>query len=291
MRVPAIAACTLTLLVTQNWNQHANADSVKPTNVPEPDASDPSRFAGLSLPTAPAPAIAPPDSFSTLPTANSVETANTSPPAPIANAPTPASQASSAPIQIPVIPIAPTPQEAETPPPPSTAESSVADTSLRPVQESTPIEIPVTPMASTPVPASQQAAQGSQPLPSSRSQTQVYIEGEALPVPGVLPLSFTLPVKTQIVTDASITTNTPITDQAFPHPLPRSPVSSLEELARYREANTVALNTWAEQIQECLQEQPRLVSLKPDGTEVPILFNERQGNVVRNGNGKLVCPV
>lgn len=104
-----------------------------------------------------------------------------------------------------------------------------------------------------------------------------------------LPQDFVLPALPEIATDLSITTNTPITDQEFPDPLPRSTVGSLEELARYQEARTLVLNAWAEEVRSCLLDYPRFVRVAPDGTQQSILFDGREGRIVRNANGRLVC--
>jgi hypothetical protein len=135
---------------------------------------------------------------------------------------------------------------------------------------------------------------------ATTASVRVSIEGQALPVPGVLPLNFQFPIRTQIVSDGAIAADTPITDQEFPNPLPRANIGSLEELARYRESRTLALTMWKNQVRSCLlDEYPNMVSLRrvrrPDGTAVdvttPILFNGRPGRIVRNANGRLVCPI
>ncbi|HEY9908195.1 MAG TPA: hypothetical protein V6D18_11405 [Thermosynechococcaceae cyanobacterium] len=86
-----------------------------------------------------------------------------------------------------------------------------------------------------------------------------------LPTPPVVSAFFTLPIKTSVVKDASITTNTPITDKA------------------------TSVAAWGESIRACLKDKPQLVR-DVKGKAVPFVVNGSEGRIKLNANDKSVCP-
>ncbi|MDX2212338.1 MAG: hypothetical protein SFY66_03520 [Oculatellaceae cyanobacterium bins.114] len=295
MRIPTLAVCALAALAAQDWNQQAIAASSASLS-PESESTNSlsveestAESTQVMQSTSPNGVIAQPETFG-------VEALSANSPAIAARstetAATPMSSAN---------------EEAD-----AIADERVAtDLQLPPAQEPTlliaqtsptrrndtqgAIDIPVQPPLSQ---SQSMLTAQAQPAVRLATPTRVTIQGQDLPVPGALPTSFRFPIRTRIVSNPAITTNTPITDQEFPNPLPRANVGSLEELARYREARTVALNVWAEQIRGCMLAYPNMVSLqnvrRPDGTvteeQIPVLFNGERGSIVSNANGRLVCP-
>jgi len=110
---------------------------------------------------------------------------------------------------------------------------------------------------------------------AAQKATTAVLEGETLtgvpqfnmPTPPVGPLKFTLPIETEVVTDASVTTRTPITDQAGTD-LPR----------------------WAELIRGCLKEKPALVRTVEEES-VPFIVGGSEGRIKLNQGGFPVCPL
>ena len=86
-----------------------------------------------------------------------------------------------------------------------------------------------------------------------------------LPTPPVISAYFTLPIKTMVVKDASVTTNTPITDKA------------------------TSVAAWGEAIRACLKDKPMLVR-DAKGTMVPFMVGGTDGTIKLNANDKPVCP-
>ena len=72
-------------------------------------------------------------------------------------------------------------------------------------------------------------------------------------------------MKIMVVKDASVTTNTPITDKA----------------------TTVA--AWGESIRACLKDKPMLMR-DAKGTMVPFVVGGSEGMIKLNANDKPVCP-
>jgi hypothetical protein len=87
----------------------------------------------------------------------------------------------------------------------------------------------------------------------------------SLPTPPVISSGFTLPMKIMVVKDASITTNTPITDKA------------------------TSVAAWGEAIRACLKDKPLMVR-DAKGTMVPFVVNGSEGGIKLNANDKSVCP-
>lgn len=83
------------------------------------------------------------------------------------------------------------------------------------------------------------------------------------PVDRALPMRFEYPLYTEIGKNASIKTNTPITDQ------------------------TSTISEWQQKVTACLKQKPRLVRTLTGNT---ILIDGQEGKIVKNSNGKLVCP-
>jgi hypothetical protein len=116
-------------------------------------------------------------------------------------------------------------------------------------------------------------AAGSLPAFAQTAQTDVLLDEtitnvptQKLPTPPVLTAKYTLPMVIQIVKDASITTDTPITDQ-YKTDLPR----------------------WSEAVRACLKSKPVFVRVVGDKT-VPFIVNGSQGTLKLNANNKPVCP-
>lgn len=86
-----------------------------------------------------------------------------------------------------------------------------------------------------------------------------------LPTPPVISAYFTLPIATSIVKDASVTTNTPITDKA------------------------TSVAAWGEAIRECLKQKPMMMR-DAKGTMVPFIVGGSEGTIKLNANDKPVCP-
>ena len=83
------------------------------------------------------------------------------------------------------------------------------------------------------------------------------------PVDRTLPMRFSYPLYTEIGKNASIKTNTPITDQ------------------------NLKLTDWQQKVTACLKQKPRLVRTL---TSNSILIDGQEGKIVKNSNGKVVCP-
>lgn len=281
MRAPTLAAVTLAALAVQHWDQQAIA-------APQPDIAPPQAEPIDALPGENEPnfteAIAAPESFVA---ESSSELFVEHPEAAEALQAERLSAARLAALTHP---------NSDT----RVVESSellLSQTAISQTNPESGIEIPI--QMSQPRENSELIAQ-TQTSTRATASVQVSIEGQELPVPGVLPFDFQFPIRTQIISDGAIASNTPITDQEFPDPLPRANIGSLEELARYRESRTLALTMWSNQVRGCLiDEYPNMISLhrvtRLDRTEVdeatPILFNGRPGRITRNANGRLVCPI
>ncbi len=93
------------------------------------------------------------------------------------------------------------------------------------------------------------------------------IKTHNLPTPPVHPAKFTLPMNIQVVKDAAITTNTPITDQY-----------------------ATDLTKWAELVRESLKSKPVLVRVVGDQS-VPFIVNGSEGKIKLNANDKPVFPL
>jgi hypothetical protein len=103
--------------------------------------------------------------------------------------------------------------------------------------------------------------------PVLSQETISGVESLTLPTPPVMPARFTLPIDVVVAKDASITTNTPITD------------SKATDYA-----------AWGEMIRECLKSYPVLVRVVSKD-QVPFVVNGKQGSIKLNANDKPVCPM
>jgi hypothetical protein len=126
--------------------------------------------------------------------------------------------------------------------------------------------------------------------PTDATPISGSVPGAGLPASKAPTQKFILPIRVEIATNPSVTSDTPITDQEFPNPLPPANVTTLEQLARYREARTAALSVWAEQIRECLASAPKMIDVADNGSSTPVWVNGKPGRIVKNANGRLVCP-
>jgi len=126
-------------------------------------------------------------------------------------------------------------------------------------------------------------------VPLSASAVDVEVDGPKLryndlPAIPVLPKKFVFPILTEMVSDPSITTNSPIADQYPPPPIPDR--VTLDDLPGIRAEYTTVLNTWYEKVRECLQEKPKLIRV---ATGEPILFEGKEGTIVLNSSDRPVC--
>ena len=124
---------------------------------------------------------------------------------------------------------------------------------------------------------------------SASAQTAVEVDGPKLkyndlPHIPVLPKKFVFPILTEMVSDPSITTNSPIADQYPPPPIPDR--VTLDDLPGIRAEYTTVLNTWYEEVRECLQQKPKLIRV---ATGEPIHFEGKEGTIVLNANDRPVC--
>ena len=106
------------------------------------------------------------------------------------------------------------------------------------------------------------------------AETQIFpqetitgVPKQDFPTPPVTPIRYTLPMDIKVTKDASVTTNTPITDQ-YP-----------SDLAR-----------WSELVSQCLKDKPMLVRVV-DNQSVPFIVNKMEGKLKLNANDKPVCSV
>lgn len=113
------------------------------------------------------------------------------------------------------------------------------------------------------LPASAQTAE----TPVLPEETISGVTSHKLPTPPVHPAKFTLPIDVKVVKDASITTNTPITDQYA------------KDLAK-----------WSELVRESLKSKPVLVRVIGEQS-VPFVVNGSEGKIKLNANDKPVYPL
>ena len=156
---------------------------------------------------------------------------------------------------------------------PSTTETA-PPTETQPIEPSTapPTEIqpaaPTAPSTSTP---STTPSAGATPTEATAktmvldSETITGIKEVSFPTPPVTPAYFTLPIQVRVVKDASITSNTPITDKSG-----------------------ADLSAWAAAIRACVADKPAFVRVVED-QEVPFMVNGGEGKVRLNANDKPVC--
>lgn len=88
-----------------------------------------------------------------------------------------------------------------------------------------------------------------------------------LPSKPVTPIGYALPMEIKFVTDASITTDTPITD-------------SLSEDSA----------AWEEAIRGCMMQTPILIR-ETSGGDVPFIVGTTEGTIQLNANGNPVCAL
>jgi hypothetical protein len=111
------------------------------------------------------------------------------------------------------------------------------------------------------------SAEGVAKTPVLPEETITGVEFFELAPPPVGPRYFTLPMDIRIVKDASVTTNTPITDQ-YGKDLPK----------------------WGEMISACLKDKPVLQRVVGEQA-VPFVLKDGEGKIKLNANDKPVCPV
>lgn len=204
-----------------------------PTETPAPDTTTP----------------ASPDATETAPastpiTPNSTETAPATTPGSTETAPT------STPTTIPTTP------DATTPAPDTTTPASPAPT--------TPVPTTPAPATETPKPTGESSSTGARTMVLEK-ETITGVKEVALPTPPVTPAYFTLPITLQVAKEASITSDTPITDK----------------LAK-------DLPNWGAAISACLRDKPAFVRVVDD-EQVPFVVGEGEGKVRLNANNKPVC--
>ncbi len=97
------------------------------------------------------------------------------------------------------------------------------------------------------------------------TETITGIQQVTLPSPPVGPAFFTLPIQLQVVKEAAVTSDTPITDKM------------------YRD-----IPGWASAVSSCLREKPAMVRVVDD-KQVPFMVGGSEGKIKLNANDKPVC--
>ncbi|NJR49357.1 MAG: hypothetical protein HC780_07055 [Leptolyngbyaceae cyanobacterium CSU_1_3] len=143
-------------------------------------------------------------------------------------------------------------------PAPEATPSAPAPTEVQPAT-------PIAPSTSSPTVTPAADAKPTAKTMVLESETITGITEVSFPTPPVTPAFFTLPMKLRIVKDASITSNTPITDKT----------------AR-------DLQAWAAAIRACAADKPAFVRVVDD-KEVPFMINGSEGKVRMNANDRPVC--
>ncbi|MBC6435008.1 hypothetical protein FM036_34105 [Nostoc sp. HG1] len=96
-------------------------------------------------------------------------------------------------------------------------------------------------------------------------ETITGIKEVSFPTPPTTPAFFTLPIELRVLKDASVTSNTPITDK-----------------------NSRDLSAWASAVRACAMDKPAFVRIVGD-QQVPFMINGTEGKVRMNANDKPVC--
>jgi hypothetical protein len=96
-------------------------------------------------------------------------------------------------------------------------------------------------------------------------ETITGIKQVTLPTPPVTPARFTLPMDIKVVQEASVTSNTPITDKL-----------------------SKDLPSWGSAVRACLQDKPTFVRVVGD-QQVPFMVNGTEGKIKLNANNRPVC--
>jgi hypothetical protein len=101
------------------------------------------------------------------------------------------------------------------------------------------------------------------------SETFTDINVHNLPTPPVHPGRYTLPMRTVVVKDASLTSDSPLSDQ-------------------FKYGSTEDLQRWAEAVRDCLKQKP-VMARKVGDKEVRFVVNKAEGKLKLNANNKPVC--
>jgi hypothetical protein len=91
------------------------------------------------------------------------------------------------------------------------------------------------------------------------------IKEVTLPTPPIAASKFTLPMQVQVVKEASVTSDTPITDQM-----------------------SKDIPNWGAAVSACLRDKPAFVRVVGD-KQVPFMVNGTEGKIRLNANDKPVC--
>jgi hypothetical protein len=162
-----------------------------------------------------------------------------------------------------------TPDSTTTPTTPTTPDSTTTPGSTTPATpDSTPTPAPSTPTPSTAPSGGQSAAPSDQPAASTMvldKETITGVKEVTLPTTPKRAAYFTLPINVQVVKEASITTDTPITDK----------------LAK-------DLPSWSSAVRACLQDKPSFVRVV-DNQQVPFMLSGGEGKIKLNANDRPVC--
>lgn len=148
-----------------------------------------------------------------------------------------------------------------------TTPSTTPDSTTTPSTPSAPATTPTTPTAPT-TPSEQSSAPGNQPTAKTMVLDNESITGvKEITLPGnaTAASKFTLPIETAVVQEASVTSDTPITDK-----------------------NSKDLAAWGAAVSACLQDKPAFVRVVED-QKVPYMVNGAEGKIRLNANGKPVC--
>ncbi len=180
-------------------------------------------------------------------------------------------------------PTTPTPEVAPVTPEmtPTTPTPEVAPVTpeMTPTKPSPEMQVPSTPAPSTETQPAVPSTSTPTVMPSAevkpmdmtaktavlKEETITGIKEVSLPTPPTMPAFFTLPIELRVLKDASITSNTPITDKS----------------AR-------DLTAWASAIRACAMDKPAFVRVVGD-QQVPFMINGTEGKIRMNANDKPVC--
>lgn len=174
-------------------------------------------------------------------------------------------------------PTTPTPEVAPVTPEttPTTPSTEMQPPSTPAPSTETQPAVPPTPSTSTPVtsPSAEVNSPSAEVKPTEMTAKTTVLEGETItgikevsfPTPPTTPAFFTLPIELRVLKDASVTSNTPITDK-----------------------NSRDLSAWASAVRACAMDKPAFVRVVGD-QQVPFMINGTEGKVRLNANDKPVC--
>ncbi|WP_156120601.1 hypothetical protein [Neosynechococcus sphagnicola] len=101
-----------------------------------------------------------------------------------------------------------------------------------------------------------------------------------------------MPWNIQVSSNATITSDTPITDTfkivSFAD-YTRDGKMNLDDLPPFQEQYSKSILAWVEQMRECVAQKPNLYRIAEDGTQIPVTINKVTGKIFLNANKTPVC--